>query len=326
MDNTLKEIKSYINKKYPDLQFIKSIHRFEIQNVRSKKFLIRTRYGQYILTNFIRDVSPTKMENICKIHQKCYDKRLPIQEPILNKNNFFVDSSRRMYMTRFYYGTIFNGSISQIKEIGKEVAKLHRILKTITKYYRFSNSSKYNLLNNKEIQLIEKKINNAKKIQFIDKKILKDIHSLKKLINQQYQYKKNIKTLKLEKQLIHNDLHPKNVLFKNNKVKVILDFNSMKLGYVLEDIILASFRFGCFKNMISKQINSKMSVFLKSYSKNNIVDQDSNYLYRFFLYEYLLSRISYILRNKYIENHDLWISDYTKFHKFLTLIPKLKII
>ena len=103
-----------------------------------------------------------------------------------------------------------------------------------------------------------------------------------------------------KKQLIHFDLHPNNVLFINKSVKLFLDFNSMRKGYLIEDVLFCGFRFGYQISSNPKIIHNLLHLFLKKYFNKKIIytNKDLNY----FLSRFILYRICFILRNHFFSN------------------------
>ena len=139
-----------------------------------------------------------------------------------------------------------------------------------------------------------------------------------------YQNSNIIKKLNLKKQLIHGDLHPKNVIFSNNKVKVFLDFNSMRKGLKIEDVMFSSFRFASFYSSDTKKILISMETFLKTYLSYNKLDTVELENYHYFLKHMILSRISFLLKKRYFHNSNLWKKDLTKHLNSLKIVEKMK--
>ncbi len=129
-----------------------------------------------------------------------------------------------------------------------------------------------------------------------------------------------------KKQLIHGDLHPKNVIFSNNKVKVILDLNSMRNGLKIEDVVFASFRFGSYYTNDIKKIMISMETFVQTYLLYNYLDDVELKYFHFFLKHMILSRISFLLKKRYFQNSNLWKKDLMKHLKSLKIADKINSI
>ena len=310
------EILEIISKSY-NLGKISSLKKFDAKNVRSQKWKFQNQSEKFLVTRIQENVDPRRMEKILKIQNLCVKKKLPIQNPIKNNNKKFFNNKNYFYITTYYKGELYKGTKPQILNISKKLAILHRYFKKSKINEENLNLKNYNLLSQNEI----KKILKQKPIFKVDNIIQKDLEFINELILKQKNQKRKINFL--SKQLIHNDLHPRNVLFKNSNVKVILDFNSMKFGYRMEDLVLTSFRFANFYENEEKKIERNIRVFIENYLKWNKIPKKEINLYNYFLKEYLLTRISHIIRNRFILNNDVWLKDYSMFMKFMNKAKKI---
>jgi Ser/Thr protein kinase RdoA (MazF antagonist) len=315
------KINEYFGRDYPNLGEVVNGKIFQ-KNTNSFSFLINTKKNSYVLHKFTDNSSIEKIEKICQIVNFCYKQHPIILQPIKNKNNLFVDKKNKMFLTKYVKGSIFQDTKKEIQDVAKNIAILHKILRKNKIDYNYRTNQKfYKILTDMELKNIEKEIVNKSKKDRADIKILKNINYIKKRISTHRDLDGKIKGLK--KQLIHNDLHPENILFYKNKVTGIIDFNAMKNGDILEDISFASFRFASYHNSDSQEIIIKMKIFLDNYSKTNKIDGvDLNQL-NYFTDMKIFERISYILKKKYFIKNPSWEQDIDKQLNYLNINDKL---
>jgi len=295
----------------PTIQYLKKNYSLDVYkiskikhtDVNSKNFLAVSKNGSYVVHSFA-NYKTKRMEQICKILDFCAKNKANVSEPILGNNRSFVDSKRRLYVTRFHDGKFFSIH-TQLDDLAKNLAYIHKTLKKIRISLDHDDSQKYYaMLTDKEFEVIKNLSN--KKSQTYDRIIYKNIDFLSSITK----YLQTSNYNKKYTQLIHSDLHPKNVLFQNNKLEVILDFGAMRKGSVIEDIAFSSFRFSLYQKKETK-IRLSMKKFLKNYltlNKSAIEFTDEEY----FLKKIILERINYILRNRYFYDSNLWVVDIQK--------------
>jgi len=225
-----KILKIYFEKKYPFLGKISSLKEIAHNDINSQNFVVTTKKGKFTIRKFKDNSKPKRIEEICNILDKCVKKGIKVIQPIKNVDGKYVDSKNKIFLTKFYEGIIFNGSTIQIKDLGKQIALLHKQLQKEKKYRIKPRKGKYKILNTNEIGKILKIIQMKKKKDIYDKKIEKDIKMINNAVLINNKFQKKIISIKKSEQLIHHDLHPKNILFIKNKIIVFLDFNSLRLG------------------------------------------------------------------------------------------------
>ncbi len=316
------EIENIIDKKY-NLGKITKIKKIKHNDINSNNFEILTKRKKYMI-RFVTDGSNyKKIETMCKILNFCKNHDLKVVEPIKNKKNSFFDREERYYVTKFYDGKTFSGKIEEMKNLAETTANLHKTLNMTKIKYSFRPDSKnYKFLTNNEIKKI-RKILNGKNLNKFDIKIKNNFNNIVKQIKEINKIEKNIDSKQLSKQLIHRDIHPNNVIFKNNFVEAIIDFNGMRNDYLISDVAFTSFRFAMFNTKNSKKIKKRLNIFLKTYvENNNKIEKELEYLKYFFIYE-MLGKLSMILRCRFFYNSTLWMIDFEKILEYLKLTEKI---
>ncbi|MBR73440.1 MAG: hypothetical protein CL872_00645 [Dehalococcoidaceae bacterium] len=322
-----KSIKEYLIDNY-NLINIKKIQSLPHNNINSRIYKIST-HDEKILLRFFTDgvgkynSTPKKIEKICSIQNNCNQVGLPVQKPIVNKKGKFTDAKNNLFLTKYYDGKIFAGTRNELKNLSLNIALLHKFLKKEKIQIQSQLDQpirkiiSYNELNKINDQLSNKKQNKFEKIVARNSNFI--LENLEKLQTASKQ-KLNSKV-----QLIHNDLHPHNVIFHNGIINSFLDFNSMGIGNVMDDISFASFRFSAFKEKNPKIINQNLKLFINEYVKISPIKKTDKKMYFDFIRKRLLKNISYIIRVKFfIDNHFLWDVDLVKNLNYLKLLSKIE--
>jgi len=318
------KIQIYLKNHYRGFQKIDSIKKFDHNNINSINYLIESKNKKLVLRNFIDGSKPQKVEKICKILDFCTKRGVKISEPIKNKKNKFVDPKRNFYLTKFYNGSFYNGNKYQLSNLAKNLAYLHTALQeNKIKYNYRTNQRFYRIISENELLKIKKIILKKNNTNKFEKTALKQIGNLVNLSENVNINSKKLSLLKLKKQLIHDDLHPKNVIFHKNKVVAILDFHSMRKNPKMEDIAFTSFRFATLKSCAPKKITNLIVTFIETYRRYNEINEDELNQYDYFLTQKFLGRLSYILRKYFFYDSDLWIQDFDKNIKYLYLVNKI---
>lgn len=300
--------------------------KFEINKINSgpnsNLYLISSKKGKYILKNFQDLSNSKKIEQICLILNKIKNTA-KVEEPIKNDKGFFVDRKSRTYLTKFYHGNTGIKNKKQYLDLAKNLSILHISLKKLTKFFPFHDKKNlYKILTPDEINKISNQINNKNQLNRLDRKVKNDIfiikNSIKKLKQMHKQISKDLPSI----QLIHFDLHPGNVLFSENKISKIVDFNTIQYGYVLEDAIYCGFRFGIEISKTPHLLKKNIDEFIHVYSKS--LKSSKNFsIAEYFLLKRILNSISYLLKANYFFNINTWNKDYEKFIKFLRIVLEI---
>jgi Ser/Thr protein kinase RdoA (MazF antagonist) len=293
------------------IQSIECIH----SETNSEIHKITTKNDQYLLHHNMFD-NDKRIEKMCQVLNEISISNTNVIKPI--KNQFKNFSQNKFYVTKFENGKLFSGSKKEYFDLAKKLNILHKQLDNYNLKYNFRpNDKSYKLFTNKEFIIIKKQLLKIKHKDKIDTIIDKNISFIENQITKcSIIPKNNI----FKKQLIHFDLHVNNILFINKSLKLFLDFNSMRKGYLIEDVLFCGFHFGYQISSNPKIIYNLLHLFLKKYFNKKIsyTDEDLNY----FLSRFILYRICFILRNHFFSNSNLWISEFNNQLKYLKLINK----
>lgn len=318
--------KQFFRKNYPSLGEMKKIQKLEHDDINSINYVLSTNKGRFVLRNFIDYSNPKKIEKMCEVLDFCKSNSIKVPEPVKNNKEMYVCSKFNVYLTKFYEGKFFSGTISELLDLSKNLALLHKTLRNVPFSYNYKTKHQFyktlNIENLTEIKNIIKK----KRPQDFDKKVTKDIDFLISFLKKYQNSFNEILKENVNRQLIHYDVHPNNVIFTNNKVAVILDFNSMRKGNVVEDVSFTGFRFSINKKYDIENIKKRMRVFVLNYLKYNKLYKKELVYFDTFLRHKIFGKVSFILKHRYFNNSNFWISDYDKNVSFLKLLYKHKMI
>lgn len=316
MKFTKKRISTIIEEIYPKIGIICSINQLEHTNVNSETYKIITNKGKFVFhhNNFDKK---RRIEKMCEILNKVSTNYSKIVQPIKTKEGDF--SKNNCYLTKYEEGKKFSGSKKEFFNLAKNLSKLHKKFNENDFNYLFRpNQQNYKLLNLNEILIIEQKLLKIKDFTKNENIVKQNLKIIKIEIEQNLLFTNKIIS---QKQLIHFDLHPENLLFKNGDVKLFLDFNSMRMSYPMEDIIFSSFRFACKISQNPKVIRELIISFFTKYSNRKIFYNKSEL--NFLLIRCILYRICFILRKYFFQFSTLWISDLQSQLNYLKLAKKI---
>jgi len=106
-------------------------------------------------------------------------------------------------------------------------------------------------------------------------------------------------------------------------VIAIIDFNSIRKGSRIEDICFTSFRFSIFKNNNYRNISARIKLFIETYQKYGDINEKEINTIKIHLKQKFLGKISFILKNRYFYNSNIWLSDFQKNLAYLKKVEKL---
>ena len=181
------------------------------EGIENTNYYIQTEKGKFILTLYEKRVEEKDLPFFIGLMRNLYDKNFPSPEPIINKNGNYISeiSGKKAAVISF-----IDGSAKKILnpddcfEVGVNTAKLH----VITKDLKGKRENKLS-------------INSWRKIYNKVKKDCSVIHpNLTNTIEKNLDYIEKNWPKNIPSGIIHADLFPDNIFFKNNKVSGIIDY------------------------------------------------------------------------------------------------------
>ena len=232
------------------------------EGIENTNYLIKTEKGKFILTLYEKRVEEKDLPFFIGLMRNLFDKGFPSPEPIINKNGNYISQILQKKAAVVSY---LDGRAKKIltprdcHEVGIYTAKLHLITKNLTgkRENKLSINSWRNLYN--------KVKNDCLKIHSnLPKIIEKNLDEIEK------KWPKNIPT-----GIIHADLFPDNIFFKNNKLSGIIDYYFSCYDFYAFEIAICLNAL-CFEgqnNNLSFNV-TKAKRFIDGYSSIRILTED----------------------------------------------------
>ncbi len=181
------------------------------EGIENTNYFIQTEKGKFILTLYEKRVDKKDLPFFISLMRNIFDKKFPSPEPIINKNGNYISEilNKKSAVVSFLDGKakkVLNPE--NCYEVGIYTAKLHSITKNLTgkRKNKLSVNSWRNLYN-------QVKENCSKIHKSLPDVIEKNLEEIEK------KWPKNIPS-----GIIHADLFPDNIFFKNNKLSGIIDY------------------------------------------------------------------------------------------------------
>jgi homoserine kinase type II len=252
------------------------------QGIENTNYLLKDLNNRYILTIFEKRVQKKDLPFFMKLMDSLNQKKINCPKPLKNKNAKYLTliKKKSACIVTFLKGKdkkILNNK--NCYDVGKNIAKLHKVSKKI-KLYRKNSMS----INNLDSLL--------KSIKFTSKSISPN---LKKVL------KENLKEIKKEwpknipKGIIHGDLFIDNIFFNKNKFAGFIDFYFSSNDYLMYEIAICINAL-CFDKSNNKFVlnNKKIKNLINGYQSVKKISQKEkdalNTLCRGAAMRYLLTR------------------------------------
>ena len=254
-------------------------------------FLILARTGKFILRLCPRGIRwRSKKEILAELELIEYllKNGFPAPKPVIKRNGQRVINWRNHfgYLKEYCKGkVILKPNLEQIQEFGKVVGWLH----SLTENYKTRHQRKH-IWDLKE----------TKKWFYQDNK--------KKILNSNFKnaeefiirFEEEINSISfpsgLPEGMIHEDLRKQHILWRNNKITCVLDFDRCYYGLLILDLGQA-IRSWCFVNNWSKWSNGNLKAFLKGYIiKRKLKNIEKEYLFLAIKFAVLERALSFCLR------------------------------
>ena len=181
------------------------------EGIENTNYFIRTEKGKFILTLYEKRVDEKDLPFFIGLMKNLFDKNFPSPEPIINNNGNYISEilKKKAAVISFLEGgakKILNPN--DCYEVGVNTAKLHLITKNL------SGKRKNNL-----------SVSSWRKIYNNVKKDCSKIHpNLNKIVEKNLDEIEKNWPEDIPSGVIHADLFPDNIFFKNNKLSGIIDY------------------------------------------------------------------------------------------------------
>jgi Ser/Thr protein kinase RdoA (MazF antagonist) len=291
-------------------QKISSIDISDTHEINSQNFKINLKDGKSFYLKFISEFNKDHIKKI-QIMDECYKDGIKVPKIVLNNEGKLVtiQENKLFLLTEYCIGKKFSFNSKEIFSAGENLALLN---KKLSKYNSvFKRKSLYDDMNQKEIEKVKdiiytREINDIKIRNLID--ILPELYS---------DINNNIKPFIKKKQLVHIDFHPQNVLFKEDQLTAILDFDSIATSFELQSIAFACERFS--KN--TKGFLTLLNGYQKCGRKFSLSEKK---ILPYFFGKEAISRINYIIRKQFFFEDKTWSFELDKHLNILERMGHLK--
>ena len=181
------------------------------EGIENTNYFVLLEKGKFILTVYEKRVEEKDLPFFIGLMKNLYNQNFPSPEPIINKNGNYISEilKKKAAVVSFLDGVSKNNlTANDCFEIGINSAKLHSITKNLT-------GKRVNKLSVDSWSKIYSKVkNDCSKIDHnLPRIIEKNLNEVEK------NWPKNIPA-----GVIHADLFPDNIFFKDNKLSGIIDF------------------------------------------------------------------------------------------------------
>ena len=271
----------------------------------SQKYLLRVYHSLHSAQD------ENNIERILKILIYCSSAGVLVPSPIENDKGKLatagIEQGQKNVYALFHFieGKHYDGSLVQIRALGRATGELHLVLANCTLPSPVQDEWAYALLSPSEIadgrSLIPPEAVTM---------LLEEIRSARTLPRG---------TL----QLTHGDLHDKNTLFTVEKRAGFLDFDFMAKRGRMRDVAFCAFRHAIINNDAPAMILQRIAFFIAGYREKNKLSNEERKLLPDFVKQEALHRISYILRHATTKNDRTWLSDLSKHLFHIQLIRKV---
>ena len=181
------------------------------EGIENTNYFIKTNKGKFILTVFEKRVEEKDLPFFMGLMRNLFDSNFPSPEPIINKNGNYITEvlNKKAAIVSFLEGVAKKKLDSaNCHQVGIHAAKFHMITKNLT-------GKRENKLS----------FNSWKRIYKNVQQDCSKIHpNLAKIIEKNLEQIEINWPKKIPSGIIHADLFPDNIFFKNNKLTGIIDF------------------------------------------------------------------------------------------------------
>ena len=180
------------------------------EGIENTNYFVKTQKGKFILTIYEKRIEEKDLPFFMGLMKNLHDSNFPSPEPIINKNGNYITEilNKKAAVVSFLEGFAQKKlSAKNCFEVGMQTAKLHKITKNLS-------LKRENRLSVKSWGKIYNKI----------RKDCSQIHpNLSKIIEENLNKTEIDWPKKLPAGIIHADLFPDNIFFKDGKVSGIID-------------------------------------------------------------------------------------------------------
>ena len=290
-------IKIIINKNISNLKY--TIYQSSGMELNSNNFILKFPSKIFILKRWNSEMSFLEIKSILNLMIKLNKKKITTPKPKFFNNKRNIIKYKNEFWSYFDYidGNHFKGNLEEMKNVAKFIGKITGELEkhSIKKYHK-----KYKYFNEQDLNILQF----LKKNYLMLNNFFSDEHALqiKKYLPKIIKLFKKLKNYNIEKKqikLIHMDIHPHNIITKNNFVKALLDIDSCVIGEIGHALAYATLKI-CKQTVIYNKGNiSKKKIkllFINELKKTYYLDKKIENNFYYFAVSEVLRRLIYMFR------------------------------
>lgn len=269
----------------------------------SNNFKINTdANGTYLLRKNIKDERDTILfaEKV-SAHLKKNSAPTPGIIPDKSGEPYITSGKHFWQLFEFIPGDHFRGTEDELREVGRQVGKLHNLLETFQ--FNGERPIKTDWSLSKWKGILERAREAGSSIDRI-------VNENQKLLLDETEYVAGARKSysNLRRQFVHLDLHPHNVIFEDGRLRAFLDFGDVNLSELARDIGQACHRFVrqyiVYQNGNWRELlGTGVAIFLDEYRKENELGKIDFHAMPLLIKDELLRRMYSDLRRHYEEGN-----------------------
>jgi Ser/Thr protein kinase RdoA (MazF antagonist) len=228
-----------------------------------------------------------------------------------NEGEYYLEKANHLYVVlEFHEAVPYNGDGAKLREIGSEVAKLHQAMSTLPGDIREHCTVYGSRFNFSEAELRE--ITESLRPLITRKRSAgkAGICSVAeaRFILETYENHLQHPHFEGNRQTIHRDLHPDNILVDHTDKILFIDFDALTFGERLRDVAFACHRLARLGVPTQERslVRERARAFLAGYHRQNSLQEAEVAAVPFFIVDEALRRITYILRGFFQQGLTTW--------------------
>ena len=317
-DDVTELLKNLIIENYSQISSnIISVEQFKGNEINSNNYKVTTYSGVYLIKKFIDIDEFNKIKRVLLLNNWLSGNNVKLGKVYpSNKNEFVVKieiDNSNWAIFDFINGSFFTGkSDSELISVGSEIGKFFNIMEKIPMQLYPMNKMQY--FNDSEYLMNTMESNKNKWIFYFGDELSCILADNWTFLKSLYLELNENKEFLLSTQLTpcHIDLHSHNILVSENKLKAILDIDSIKMDYSLIPISFSLYKL-IKQSIISRKIKNSsneieriVGIYFNSLIKEfPIAQKEKNNLYKYASIE-IFRRIFIIFSLNINENNNRW--------------------
>lgn len=295
---------------------VMGVHEVDAYECNNRNYQVQTQeesdVSKLLLKKFVTLETPKVISEILRVIDYCYSKGVKVPRVLRTDADelFFQENGSYYCALEFYEGHHFSGSIEELQSAAQGLALLHKVLEDYDLTIHRKEDKLHQFLKEDELEKIKNILGKDPEGDF-NRMVQKNLGEISHLYGET---EDELFSVDLPRQLIHNDFHRMNGLFRDGELVVILDFDGMDIAERVRDVAFSCYRFSRYtrEGLVKEKIIPRATEFLDNYcSRNPLTDEEISIIPTILTHE-ALRRVSSILRLHYFYHDTMWSFDLPK--------------